>query len=157
MRNICLLVILALLTVPLAAAAAPTDAIAMENYLKKLNVKFKRGEQGEYLFELGFPNEKKEKFLVKVMPQVKLVYIAIVDIHRIASVGPRSEATFRKMAELNYKLAVGKLEWDPQTTMIRLSHTFAAEDGIDFATFKSMVQTLLTQAPEVRKALKKAK
>ena len=67
----------------------------------------------------------------------------------------KRNTVFRTLAELNYKLLIGKLEWDPTTSLVRLSHTFAAEDGVDFNTFQAVIQSLLVAVENVRKELKK--
>lgn len=154
-----LLAILTLVVFCLSAAfalAGPTTADTVESYLKKLNVKYKKGQAGEFQFSLGFPGEKTEKFLVRAIPEAKIVYLAVLDVYRAPTDPAKQAAFFRTLAELNYNLTIGKLEWNRETNQIRLSYTFANENGVDFETFKAVIQTLLVSVSKVRQALQNA-
>ncbi|HPQ67584.1 MAG TPA: YbjN domain-containing protein [bacterium] len=148
---------LMLLLTAVAAWAGPTDGATVEQYLTQMKLKFTKGQIGEYKFSLSFPDGQPEQFYVRAMPSHKIVYLAIVDVYELAADNPKAPAVFRLMADLNYRLTVGKLEWDQQAKTIRLSYTFAAENGVDFASFKAAVQTLLTEVETVRKELAKVK
>jgi len=137
--------------------ANPTDGATVEQYLTQMKLKFSRGQIGEYKFALSFPDGQPEQFFVRAMPSHKIVYLAIVDVYSLPADHPKASAIFRLMADLNFRLTVGKLEWDQQAKSIRLSYTFAAENGVDFASFKAAVQTLLTEVETVRRELNQVK
>jgi hypothetical protein len=156
MRRSLLAISLLILVLTAVAYAGPTTPATLEGYLAKLKLKPQQPTPGEYQFSLGFPGTKPEKFLVRAMPDQKIVYVAIVDVTQIPVKGPYSDASFRKLAELNFKLTIGKLEWEPLTGEVRLSHTFANEQGVDYPSFVAVIQTLLTEVEVARTALKNA-
>jgi len=158
MRRISLVTSIVVLWLLAATAeAAPTTPETVEGYLTQLKVKAEKGAPGEFQFKLGFPQAPPEQFQVRVLPEVKIVYVAILDVYQVPAGGLLKEAIFRTLAELNYKLLVGKVEWEPETGKVRLSYTFAGENSVDFASFKSAIQTLLAEVEQVRKALKAIK
>jgi hypothetical protein len=139
------------------ALAEPPTAATVESFLAQMKVKAQQPSPGEFAFSLGFPDAKPEKFMVRALPQQKLVYLAILDVAHVAAKGATSEAQFRKLAELNYQLTVGKLEWEAATGGVRLSYTFANETGVDLKSFTAVLQTLLTEVGAARKALESAR
>ena len=152
MRRLSLLGLLSLLLLaPVALRTEPVSPQTIEKYLSQLKIKIEKPAPGEYQFALGFPGEKTEKFLVRVMPQHKLVYVAVLEVHHLGA--ESGAAAFRRLAELNFQLTVGKLEWDAKTGEVRLSHTFANENGVDEKSFFTVIQTLLMEIEPVRKAL----
>jgi hypothetical protein len=153
---VCVLVatILAGVSVSFAGPATPAT---IEDYLKQMKITPQKPQAGEYQFTLGFPKVKPEKFLVRVMPEQKLVYVAILDVAPLTAAMPKAPAWFRKLAELNYQLTVGKIEWEAERGTLRLSYTFAGEQGVDYASFVAVVQTLLTEVEAVRRALEAVK
>lgn len=148
-------VLLSVLLPPALLWAEPATPQAIEGYLSQLKTKIEKPAPGEFQFATGFKGEKSEKFLVRVMPQFKLVYVAVLEVHRLGVVD--NEAAFRKLAELNFNLSVGKLEWDAKTGEVRLSFTFANENGVDEKSFFAVIQTLLMEVGPVREALRAAK
>jgi len=157
MRHICFLLVLAMAFTPLLAAAQPTTPDTIEQYLKKLHLQYKRGQSGEFEFSTGFPDARAEKFLVRALPEVKVVYIAILDVAKLPAEAARQAAAYRAIAELNYRLLIGKVEVEPDTNSVRLSFSFANENGVDFATFQAVVQSLLASVDKVREGLRNAR
>jgi hypothetical protein len=154
MRRISCVVALAVLAFAAVAHAAPATPAVIEGYLAQLKVKAQQPTPGEFQFSLGFPGGRPEKFLIRALPDQKLVYVAILDVTTIPSTGPTSDVAFRQLAELNYKLTVGKLEWEPPAGAVRLSYTFANDNGVDYPSFVAVIQTLLSEVEVVRKTLK---
>ncbi len=154
MKRVGLAVAFLLLLASLQAAAQSTTADTVEGYLKQLHVKYQKGANGEFQFTLGFPDARTEKFIVRALPEVKVIYIAIVDIAQLPTDPTRQAAVYRTVSELNYKLLVGKVEVEPETRSVRLSFTFANENGVDFPSFQAVIQSLLTAVEKVREALR---
>ncbi|MDP8225753.1 MAG: hypothetical protein P9L99_20505 [Candidatus Lernaella stagnicola] len=151
MRKIASLTLALVLLATMAWAAGTTPA-QLDNLLKQLQVQAKTASGGERTFKLGFRGTKPESFLVRAMPEQRVVYLAVLDVAKI----PAAQlAKFQTLARLNYQITVGKLEWDPQSTEVRLSYTFAGEQPVDFPSFKAVVQTLLVAVETVRKELNK--
>jgi hypothetical protein len=145
-------ILLLMLLVAATAHAAATTPAQIDDYLAKMKVDAKKTGLGQVEFQLGFPGATRETFMVKAMPQQKLVYIAILDV---ATILPGQGKRFEALAKLNFQLTVGKLEWDPTTNQVRLSYTFAGEQGVDASSFVAVIQTLLVEIESVRQTLTK--
>lgn len=59
-----------------------------------------------------------------------VVYIAVVRYLEVPSYHPRLDEIMRRLMELNWKMSLGKLEWDPGDGEVRLSYAFTTEDGL---------------------------
>jgi hypothetical protein len=156
-RKLTLAFSLILILAGASAWSAPTAVQTIEGYLAKMKVAAQQPTPGEFQFKLGFPGAKTESFMVRVLPENKVVYVAILDVQDLPFRGPRSEGLFRELAKLNYQLTVGKLEWEPDKAKVRLSYTFASEQEVDQASFVAVVQTLLSEVEQVRQKLQQVK
>jgi molybdenum cofactor biosynthesis enzyme len=51
--------------------------------------------------------------------------------------------------EYNWRVNVGKFEWDKSDGEVRYSYTFTTETGVGFEAFEAIVVTLLKTADEL--------
>ncbi len=154
MKRVTFLLVMLLLALPLPAAAQATTTGGIEQHLKKMQIKYKKAPGGELEFATGFPNAPEEKFLVRALPEVKVVYLAILDVAPLPAEPAAQVRVLRAVNKLNYELLIGKIELEPDTNTFRLSFTFANENGVDFATFQAVMQSLLASVGKVRQALR---
>jgi Putative bacterial sensory transduction regulator len=57
---------------------------------------------------------------------------------------PATNATLRRLMELNWELLVGKFEWNPRTGEVRLSAVLDTDSNFDRRAFRSIVRALDT-------------
>jgi hypothetical protein len=59
---------------------------------------------------------------------------------------PTTDALIRHMMELNWRLLVGKFEWDPSDGEVRLAMVMNTDSNFDRRAFRSLVRAITDQA-----------
>lgn len=59
---------------------------------------------------------------------------------------PGTDALLRRLMELNWRLLVGKFEWDPATGEVRLAMVMNTDSNFDRRAFRSLVRAIREQA-----------
>lgn len=84
------------------------------------------------------------------------VYAYVPALAQAAPDARTTPALLRRLAELNWELLLGKLEWNATTGEVRLSMVLSTDSNFDRAAFRSMVRGLSRLAgqlgPELRRA-----
>jgi hypothetical protein len=57
--------------------------------------------------------------------------------------------------ELNWKLNVGKFEWDPTDGEVRLTFAFSTENGVGYEAFKAIFETITQTTDKYKEELDK--
>jgi hypothetical protein len=73
----------------------------------------------------------------------KLVYIYLNRYLLVPKDHPKKSEILQILMEQNWKLNVGRYEWDPEDGEVRFSYTFSTENGVGFELFEAVVKTLL--------------
>ena len=68
---------------------------------------------------------------------------------------PNLEAVLQALMDQNWKLNIGKYEWDNTDGEIRLSYCFTTENGVGFEAFEAIVLTLVQTGDRLWPELKK--
>jgi hypothetical protein len=98
--------------------------------LNKLELKY-RAFPDKKAITLIFEAKNGDVELFILVDQEKaIVYIAVVRYLEIPPYHPRIGEIMRRLMELNWKLSLGKLEWDSSDGEARLSYAFTTEDGV---------------------------
>jgi hypothetical protein len=70
------------------------------------------------------------------------VYVYVERYLMLAPEAPRTQATLRRLMELNWELLVGKFEWNPRSGEVRLSAVLNTDSNFDRRAFRSIVHAL---------------
>lgn len=83
------------------------------------------------------------------------VYAYVPAVAQAAPDARTTPAVLRRLAELNWELLLGKLEWDATTGEVRLSAVLSTDSNFDRAAFRSMIRNMARLAdrlgPELRR------
>ena len=131
------------------------DLALIESYLKTIGATYKKIDEQHLTFRAG-TKSKLDTIQINADPEKFFVYMGILDVFHVSSTDKSAAAVLTAVADLNYRLVMGKLEWDSSTGEIRLSYTFSTEDGLGYNSFYSVLMTLLTELPQVRAKLGQA-
>jgi hypothetical protein len=74
------------------------------------------------------------------------VYLYVDHFLTLRADGESTDATLRHMMELNWRLLVGKFEWDPADGEVRLAMVMNTDSNFDRRAFRSLVRALQDQA-----------
>jgi hypothetical protein len=74
------------------------------------------------------------------------IYFYVEDYLSLPPEAPKTNATLRRLMELNWELLVGKFEWNPRTGEVRLSAVLDTDSNFDRRAFRSIVRALDTVA-----------
>jgi len=61
---------------------------------------------------------------------------------------PRLPEILAQLMQENWRLNIGKFEWDKSDGEVRFSYCFSTENGIGFEAFKAVISTLVKTADE---------
>ena len=73
----------------------------------------------------------------------RIVYIYFNRYLSIPKDHPNRNQVLQALMEQNWKLNIGRYEWDSEDGEVRFSYTFTTENGIGFEAFEAIVKTLL--------------
>jgi hypothetical protein len=73
----------------------------------------------------------------------KILYVFLNRYFVVPKDHPNRNQVLQALMEQNWKLNVGRYEWDPEDGEVRLSYTFTTENGLGFEAFEAVVKTLL--------------
>lgn len=104
-----------------------------------------RGENNQYDMRIFIDDER------------KVVYVCVNRLLYCPVSQPRHALMMQRLMELNWKLLVGKYEWDKADGEVRLSYTFSTENGLGYEAFTACFQALVMTAdqhyPELMKLM----
>jgi hypothetical protein len=86
--------------------------------------------------------------------ETRTVFLSVPDLARAAPDAPRTPTLLRRLAELNWELLLGKLEWNAASGEVRLTLVLPTHGGLDRDALGVMVRALVALAgrlgPELR-------
>ncbi len=119
-----------------------TSYLDRMNYIYKVEKSVKipevellmRGDNGNYQLRIFVDDPR------------KVVYMCINRLMTVPDAHPRKNAVLQRLMELNWKLLIGKYEWDKTDGEVRLSYTFSTENGLGYEAFAACFQLLVLTA-----------
>lgn len=145
---------------PRAAPDAPRYLAAMETELRALELDpLCRAESPtharcEVVAHAAGSSDELELRLV-YSDETDTVYAYVPALAQAAPDAPSTPAVLRRLAELNWELLLGKLEWNATSGEVRLSMVLSTDSNFDRRAFRSMVRNLTRLAdrlgPELRR------
>ncbi|MDP8256470.1 MAG: YbjN domain-containing protein [Candidatus Alcyoniella australis] len=137
------------------AAICTVDLELVKGYAARLGIIGQASESG-MLGRVVFDGRTFD-LLLSADPAACLCYLALLDLCELKADDPKRAVVLQRAMELNYELAMGKLEWDRKAGTIRLSHSFSTESGLSYEQFRGVLLTLLSAAQPLRSELKSAR
>lgn len=139
-----------------AATARPAvDGALLKAYMERAGASCRLVDRGEVRANARAGGETFE-LLARADTKRYFAYVAVADLFDLPKDHPRLASVTERMARLNYQIAIGKLEWDADGGVVRLSHAFSTEDGLGYRSFTGTLATLLAQAGPLRRELEAA-
>ncbi|MBC7289312.1 MAG: YbjN domain-containing protein [Armatimonadetes bacterium] len=149
-----------------AASAAPLVALADEQegakhvtikdvaaYLDKLDLKYDMDEQ-QGIIAFGIAGDHGQYDLaIGADTELDLVFIAVVDYLKVPPAHRNCDKVLRRLMELNWKLNLGKFEWDSSDGEVRFTYVFCTDDGLGFKSFAAALGTLVDTADQLHDEL----
>lgn len=78
--------------------------------------------------------------------QTDTVYAYVDRYAALRGDAPGAPAAFRRLAEINWEMLIGKLEWSPRTGEVRLGAVINTDSNFDRRAFRGVVRALLRLA-----------
>ncbi len=94
----------------------------------------------------GAPNAsaaRRYALVLEYSDQTDTVYVYLDRYASVRGDGPSAGAVFRRLAEMNWEMLVGKFEWSPRTGEIRLGAVINTDSNFDRRAFRGVVRALL--------------
>lgn len=138
------------------ARAFREDATALiKSYLDRLELKYEAPENAETpLFVLPFRMDNATHTLaILIDHENMLVHMFLNRYLEVPQEHPRLAEIMRHLMTLNWRLNVGKFEWDESDGEVRYSFVFTTENGVGFEAFVAILRTLLDTGDKLWPAL----
>lgn len=104
----------------------------------------------------GTHAEREHRFAIVYSEETGTVY-AYADRYLVVPAGrAHTPRLLRRLAELNWELLVGKLEWNPTDGEVRLSAVMPVGAQFDGGAFRTLVRTVIDEADRHWRALARA-
>lgn len=135
------------------------NALALiKSYLDRMELKYEASAEEGKSPAIGFimkMDNKEHQVGIIIDAERQLVYVYIN--RYLAAPGDHADigAILTTLMDLNWKLNVGKFEWDKNDGEVRYSYTFTTENGVGFEAFEAIVSTLLSTADQLWPELSK--
>lgn len=139
---------------PGAAASVPRYLAAIEHELGVLELDpLCRAESPLHArceVRVNAPGSSEELELrIVYSDETDTVYAYAPGLAQAAPDAPSTPAVLRRLAELNWELLIGKLEWNAASGEIRLSMVLSTDSNFDRRAFRSMVRNLARLASQL--------
>jgi hypothetical protein len=86
--------------------------------------------------------------------ETRTIFLSVPDLAHAASDAPGTPALLRRLAELNWELLLGKLEWNAASGEVRLTMVLPTHGGLDRDALGAMVRALVATAGRLGPALR---
>ena len=132
---------------PPATQTAPRYLSAMEGELRALELdplcQADSALHGHCELRVHAPGAAAEFDLrIVTSDETHTVYAYVPALVRALPDAPSTPAVLRRLAELNWELLLGKLEWNATSGEVRLSMALSTDSNFDRAAFRAMVRNL---------------
>ena len=130
------------------AKAAPPMRQLIASYLDKMGYVYTTDETEERSeISLTMRGENNQYDLrIFIDDDRKIAYMCVNRFLICPTSHPRLPQILQRLMELNWKLLVGKYEWDKNDGEVRLSYTFSTENSVGYEAFVACFQVLVMTA-----------
>ena len=128
-----------------AAKAFSENALAlMKSYLERMKLTYDVDTSKEYpVLNCKMKMDNATHVLrIVIDSKRQLVYLFLNRYLSAPVDSPTLPQVLRALMEQNWKLNIGKYEWDPSDGEIRFSYCFTTENGVGFEAFEAIVLTI---------------
>ena len=141
-----------------AKAFSENAMTLMKSYLERMKLTYEVDTSKEYpVLNTKMKMDKATHVLRIVIDSKRQLVYLFLNRYLAAPVdSPNLEKVLRALMEQNWKLNIGKFEWDPSDGEIRFSYCFTTENGVGFEAFEAIVLTLAQTGDRLWPELKRA-
>jgi hypothetical protein len=130
-----------------AAAASPRYALAIQSELSAIGVNARCEPEAKGRYHCAWPlrvgSPATDLMLHAVYSQESDgIYFYIERFLVLAPEAAQTNATLKRLMELNWEMLVGKFEWNPHSGEVRVSAVLATDSNFDRRAFRSIVRAL---------------
>jgi hypothetical protein len=152
--SVCLLSILAAFALA-ADVPVKVDLPYVTKYLDAMKLKYETNPEKGFAHLIMVGDHSKYDTYVIADPESALAFIIIRNYLTVKADHRNCDKVLRRLMELNWKLNVGKFEWNSEDGEVRLTFTFSTENGIGLEAFKAVFDTITTTADDKLEELQK--
>ena len=122
------------------------NALALiESYLDRMKLKYEADTSDKWpVIKLPIKMDNASHHVrVLIDTEKELVYLFLNRYLSVPADHPNLAAVLQTLMDYNWRLHVGKLEWDKTDGEVRLSFTFTTENGVGFEAFEAILGALV--------------
>ena len=131
------------------------DLAYLTRYLDRMGLKYEANHEKGFARLVMVGDHGKYDTYVIANVDTALAFIVISNYMTVRSDHRNCDKVLRRLMELNWKLNVGKFEWDPTDGEVRLTFTFSTENGVGYEAFTAVFETLTATADEYKEDLER--
>ncbi|MCX7598318.1 MAG: YbjN domain-containing protein [Armatimonadetes bacterium] len=150
-----LVLLVVLLPFSQAATLVTVDLPYLTKYLDQMGLKYETDPEKGFAHMIMVGDHGNYDTYVIANTESALAFIVISDYMTVKPDHRNCDRVLRRLMELNWKLNVGKFEWDPTYGEVRITFTFSTENGVGYDAFKAVFETLTTTADEYKEELER--
>ena len=126
-------------------AFAETGDAIVQSYLERMDLKFTTEDfEGGTVFKVPTKMDSARHHLrIMNVTEKEILYLYLNRYLNVPADHPNICGILRTLMEYNWRLHVGKLEWDKSDGEVRLSFTFTTENGVGFEAFEAILAALI--------------
>lgn len=140
---------------PEASAPVTVDLAYLTKYLDRMGLKYEANLERGFAHMVMAGDHGKYDTYVVTDTESALAFIIISDYMTVRADHRNCDKVLRRLMELNWKLNVGKFEWDPSDGEVRITFTFSTENGVGYEAFKAVFETLAVTADQYKEELER--
>ncbi len=141
-----------------AQEAFSANALALiKSYLDRMELKYEVDTEAKFPI-IGVPmkmDNAVHHLRVVIDAERELVYMYLNLYLKAPADHPRINEILTTLMDYNWRLNVGKFEWDKSDGEVRYSYTFTTENGVGFEAFEAILATLLNTGDQLWPELSK--
>ncbi len=124
------------------------DLAYLTKYLDQMKLKYETNEEKGFAHMIMVGDHAKYETYVIADTESALCFVIIRNYMTVKPDHRNCDKVLRHLMELNWKLNVGKFEWNPDDGEVRISFTFSTEEGVGFNAFKAVFDTMTNTADD---------
>lgn len=140
---------------PQAPTLVTVDLPYLTRYLDRMGLKYETNDERRFARMVVAGDNGKYDTYVLANTESALAFIIIGDYMTVRPDHRNCDKVLRRLMELNWKLNVGKFEWDPSDGEVRITFTFSTENGVGYEAFKAVFETLAVTADQYKEELER--
>ena len=124
------------------------DIAYLTKFLDQMKLKYETTADKGFAHMIMVGDHAKYETYVIADTESALAFVIIRNYMTVKPDNRNADKVLRHLMQLNWKLNVGKFEWNPDDGEVRLTFTFSTEEGIGFNAFKAVFDTLTNTADD---------